>query len=275
MKKKQKKSKIYCISDLHLEFYDNYEQLYEKLEQIMPDADILILAGDIGYPADSRYPIAVDSKINNVGSCEDNLTNLLIRFKKRYQHVIMVMGKHEYYGIKNFDRHSAVSAMEEICAKTDVVLLNNNTVVINGVKFIGTTLWTNAEKHIKYMMADFGKVFKEVKDYNDEFFKCYRWLADCLMDDLGDHTVKRQVVITHHLPTSKLSHAKYDGNLANSGYYVDIIDNLLLDKVKYWFCGHTHQTTTLRHNGVHYVVNPSGYPSEQRATKTQSTVYHI
>jgi hypothetical protein len=42
---------IYCISDIHLEKYNNYMEFVTKT--VFPQADILILAGDIGYPCEN------------------------------------------------------------------------------------------------------------------------------------------------------------------------------------------------------------------------------
>jgi hypothetical protein len=62
------------LSDVHLEFR-------QKLPRVVPKGDILILAGDIGYPFSGLY--------------EEFLRKMTHSFKK----VFLVVGNHEYYNL--------------------------------------------------------------------------------------------------------------------------------------------------------------------------------
>lgn len=262
--------RIYSISDLHLEFYPNHRDLWKVISPFLPNADILILAGDIGI----AYGI----------KGYDEYTSLLLLFKQKYENVILVPGNHEYYKTKKYDIVTVTDTLRKMCDETGVVLLSNNMAKIKDVYFIGTTLWTKAESHIRHFMSDFGKVFPDVPTYNKEFQRCYDWLKKTL--DETHETIQnnrcddRIVVITHHLPSKHLIHEKYSSGLFNSGYYTDILQDLKLDNVDLWLSGHTHESIIYEYEKPNtdiltIGINPVGYPSEPRETKTFISTYTI
>ena len=64
--------RICYISDLHLEFRDEYFDINNE-------ADILILSGDIGNPYEDIY------------------INFLIKISNNFDKIILITGNHEYY----------------------------------------------------------------------------------------------------------------------------------------------------------------------------------
>lgn len=265
--KSNNKLSIYNISDLHLEHYKRVDILYKNLEKIMPDSEVLILAGDIGYP------------LNGYG---DMYRELLRRFKERYKNVILVPGNHEYYQIKNFDRESALNRLRDICHSESCHLLNNGSISISGVKFLGTTLWTKINPKYQSMLdvsnnriIMFKYLFPTIKEANAEFTKSYEWLKNSLEESSND----RQVIITHHVPTYSLQHEKYKHTgsaFTNSLFYSEILDSLDLSKVKYWYCGHTHESGKIKYGNTEIIINPYGINGEvDRKTKISNQVYLI
>jgi predicted phosphohydrolase len=144
----RERCKIYSMSDLHLEFYPNHRDLWKVISPFLPNADILILAGDIG----------ISYGINGY----DEYKSLLLLFKQKYENVILIPGNHEYYKTRKYDIVSVTDTLRNMCSEINVVFLSNNMVKIKDVYFIGTTLWKKAESHIRYFMSDFGKVFPDV-----------------------------------------------------------------------------------------------------------------
>jgi len=101
--------KLHILSDLHTEFAD-----FDPPET---DANMVVLAGDIG-----------------VGSGG-------IQWAERWSPkvpVIYVPGNHEFYGhdIRITDRLQAV-------APDNIHVLNNDVLELDGVRFLGSTLWTD------------------------------------------------------------------------------------------------------------------------------------
>ena len=95
--------KLHILNDLHIEF--------EDFAPPATDADVMILAGDIGVGVDG------------VRWAEERFPN---------QPVIYVPGNHEFY-------HHDLLLIEELKAETPdhIHVLNNDQVVIGGVRFLG------------------------------------------------------------------------------------------------------------------------------------------
>lgn len=159
--------KIAITSDVHLEF--------GALElQNEEGADVLVLSGDILVEQDIRMPDPY-SIMDTSRSMRfyEFLQNAALNFK----HVIYVMGNHEHYhgdfaltgkSIKHFFRHIQ-----------NLHVLENESINIDDVTFIGGTMWTDMNNedpltlyHIKTMMNDFQvvknsarKVYRKVPLY--------------------------------------------------------------------------------------------------------------
>ena len=117
--------KIQLLSDLHLEVHPHYQA------QPAPDAKLLVLAGDIGsYQAGSRL--------------EDTDFGLG-RFSPRHgwpTPVLYVPGNHEYDALE-FDATHA--RLRETCDRLGITWLERAVQMIDGVRFVGTTLWSDFE----------------------------------------------------------------------------------------------------------------------------------
>lgn len=271
--------RIFGISDLHLEFYPSDLAVTKVIQTIkqgsenLPDADVLVLAGDIGDPIDKA----------------DVYLNFLKELKRIYQHIIVVAGNHEHYKVQKFNISSTHDCLKKICDTSEVIFLEKDSVIINRVKFIGTTLWSKADASTMYSLGDFGRVFNDVAQYNEEFKKSHEWLIKELSKesesgydtDSNKKDYDHCVVVTHHLPSRELCHEKFKNyKLLNTAFYTDILDNLPMNHVKYWFCGHTHEAVVKKLKGkddseVTVIVNPVGYPKEPRVTKISHDVYLI
>jgi len=242
---------VYIISDLHLEFGA------DPIQQI-PQADILVLAGDVGNVKD---PIGC---------------NVLSRFFKdvstKAKDVVYVLGNHEYYGC-NYDRDEVIHTIRDICKRFGIHLLHRESEIIQGIEFIGATLWSMISQPACSMLADFpARVFRSRAEYISEFQKDH----DYLMNALASHSQVPRVVVTHHLPTVHLIHPRFAGySELNTAFYTDILSSLNLKGVKLWACGHTHEFVSYTQDDCIFVVNPVGYPGEERRTQTSKDIYNI
>lgn len=123
--------KLHIISDLHLEF--------GGLSLPEVDADVTVLAGDIGV---------------GLQGIEWALQDI-----PYHQPVIYVMGNHEFYGRAMTDLWRKARAK---VAGTHVHLLENEAVEIGGVRFLGSTLWTDFD-----LLGDREAAMKDALDMND------------------------------------------------------------------------------------------------------------
>ena len=106
--------RIQIFSDLHLEFKGN------PFPYISPDADIVVLAGDLA-------PI----RTQRIGE---------IMRTWNWPDVLYIPGNHEYYGCE-IDAGRLELARQ--CRNHGIALLDCTTLDLEGIRFIGATLWTD------------------------------------------------------------------------------------------------------------------------------------
>jgi hypothetical protein len=115
--------KLQLLSDLHLESHPRFHA------EPVPGADMLVLAGDIGsYQQGSRL---TDTDFG------------LGRFSPRNGWpvpVVYVPGNHEY---DNADFDETHDRLRALCDELDILWLERETRVIDGIRFVGTTLWAD------------------------------------------------------------------------------------------------------------------------------------
>jgi predicted phosphodiesterase len=233
--------KLNILSDLHLRF--------EAFERPMNDADVVVLAGDIARPREAA--------------------SWALGFSKP---VLYVAGNHEFYG-SSID--GAAAELERLCRGTRVHVLNDREAVIDGVRFLGSTLWTDFElfgvgerkaaamAEAKRLLRDFsrialrestGAVFTP-EDSTVLFKRHADWLASRLATPHDGPTV----VITHHAPSPRSIHPRFAGSLLNACFVSDLESLLGADRAPLWIHGHTHDSFDYEVKGTRVVCNPHGY----------------
>lgn len=230
--------KILILSDLHLEF--------ASFTPHSAEVDVVILAGDI-WKKDQGIYWARETWPNT--------------------EIIYVAGNHEFYGS---ERNAVIQLLRDAAEDTGVHFLDNDEVVINGIRFLGMTLWTDfllfgLTRQEACMDAgihglnDFSQINEGVSLFTpaDAIRLCntsIRWLKSKLLD--SSYTGKT-VVITHHLP-SMLSVAERYKNDILSACFASNLDGLL-GHSQLWIHGHTHDCFDYTVNGTRVICNPRGY----------------
>jgi Icc-related predicted phosphoesterase len=245
-------------SDLHLEF--------GQLEDIKSDADILLLAGDICVADDVRN----EKKHPGVTTAfSDRFDEFFEMCSAEYEHTYMIMGNHEYYhGV--FQR-----AAEKIRAilPSNVTLLDDEYVDIDGTRLLGTTLWTDCnmgdwatEATLRQKMTDFR--ITKWKDTNSRGHERYRKMIPSdtshmhyqSLQWLGKNMTDNCIVMSHHAPTWASIEAKYaNNNLFNGGYASNLSEFILDHQPKLWIHGHMHDPVDYMVDQTRVVSNPRGY----------------
>ncbi len=237
--------RIRVLSDLHLEFQD----------WVPPPApaDVVVLAGDIH--------VGVEGVI----------------WARRHfadAQVIYVPGNHEFFG---GEMGATLQELRRVAAVHDVQLLDGDAVMIDGVRFLGATLWTDFALYgpdASMIARAFADAQRGMVDYRairladsgllrpqDTLAIHQRqlaWLAQQLAQPFAGATV----VITHHLPHARSVHAKYTGDLLNPAFASDLAA-LVREPVQLWIHGHTHESMDYELNGTRVVCNPRGYLPHQ------------
>jgi len=219
--------KLWILSDLHTEFIDfNWPAKY---------ADVLILAGDI---------------FTNDG------VSFIRQAKEHAEHVLFVPGNHEFYG---YEYHSRLEYLKTLPCH----VLHNKVVEINGVSFAGTTLWTDfnrddwfAKTAARRNINDFYNIKWHNRNFHpDDTVQLNEKAVSFLYNNPTD------VVITHHVPDTFFVNEKWRLNLLNPAF---ANTNIKLDKInpKYWFYGHTHDSSWKVLSNTTFICNPKGYYNE-------------
>lgn len=273
---------VQYISDTHLELRrDKFNLEIEKFHQEGVPT-IMVLAGDIGNPFHYNY-----NKF--IGCCSDN-----------FDFTFVICGNHEYYSGKNKKRtmQETNTKVNDVCARyRNVSFLDmNNQVIINGVKFIGCTLWTETDMFAESVMNDYNNIYIDddqsssslpcnvVKTYDssgrlvkkhylngvashhdnkrllraqDVHHDLHTPMREYLRDQIRDcNDCNGVVVVTHHAPSLKML------DDPTKRYYATDLEHLFQPPVKLWISGHTHSSKSIQINDIPCVSNCFGYPNQ-------------
>ena len=267
--------KIQLVSDLHLEF----EDVNIKNES---GADVLILSGDILVADDLRNQPAdlslADIPDEGHGRARRALRyrDFFLRVSFQFEHVIYIMGNHEHYHGK-FDKSAGI--IRETIGYLNIHnihLLDRDIKEIDGVHFVGGTMWTDCNKgdpmtqyHLEHCMTDFrviriaGENFKKFLPMRTvmEFTKTRDYFKTVIGNLPKDAKI---VVCSHHAPSHLSIHEIYKNDTLMNGGYSSDLSEFILDhpQIKLWTHGHMHNNFDYMIGDTRVVCNPKGYPGE-------------
>ena len=245
--------KIKIFSDIHLDQY-----VAGQYFPHLGTGDTLILAGDIlcarHFKTDGYLHSVYDTFLNDCS--------------KNYDKVLYVKGNHEFYGYNYEGAHKKI--LDNL--PDNFHLLENETIKIGNVIFIGFTFWTDFRKENPLEMMDAQsymndyKVIRITSNYrklntNDtlQFHKDSKQYLLNKLDELKDEEV---FVISHHSPTLQSIAPEYK-NSCNGAYCSDL-DDLILDhpNIKHWVFGHSHTAMDFNIGDCRVINNAVGYPGQ-------------
>jgi predicted phosphodiesterase len=256
--------KIAQCSDIHLEFGS-----YAFTDV---NADVLILGGDTLLSIDFE-PLNL-FQVPKSKRYHDFFKDASTRFKD----VIYIMGNHEHYH-SDFAK-TAEHIRECIAEYKNVHFLDNNSVVIDGVTFIGGTMWTNMNSRnpitiqvMKNKLNDFiaiqnSNVMRRTKvpvyerDENGKIIynekPKYKFITEPSSfspDDAADEFYKfidyltsvveqapdeKFVVCTHHAPSRLSTKPQYLEDFHMNGGYSSSLEEFILDHPQIKVWTHGH-----------------------------------
>ncbi len=256
--------KLHILSDLHVEF--------SPFDPPATAADVVVLAGDI-----------------HMGT--RGIAWARAAFPR--QTVIYLAGNHEFYR-DHWD--ALLPQLRREAARHDVRFLENDQAMIAGVRFLGTSLWTDFDYFgvarrreamaacVDYLAdfrliraagapardaasaADPGAVpgwaqgFLTPGEVRCRHLQSRAWLEAQLNTPWDGPTV----VLTHHLPGAGSVAARFGNDLGNAGF-ASHLDHLM-GRAVLWVHGHTHDSFDYRVAGTRVLCNPRGYPMPDNAT---------
>ena len=260
--------KIQLLSDLHLEVHPHFAP------QPTPGADVLVLAGDIGsYQAGSLLSAMSDEHFG------------LERFANWPVPVIFVPGNHEY-DAQDFD--AAHARLRATCERLGLIWLERESMVLHGVRFVGTTLWSDFDALAEHegssdlarRLRQRDKAFRAANFYlkktggtrdeaaflapavREQGLLCQAWLRETLATPFEGATV----AITHFAPSLRSADPRY-GLVPGTAGFCNALDDCL-EHTPLWLHGHLHTPIDYTVQGVQkngtpwqcrVVANPLGY----------------
>lgn len=275
--------KLHILSDLHI---DSYQRRNLPLGNIPEtDADVIILAGDMSNSSlGMEWAVEQADKINKP--------------------ILYVAGNHEYFeeDVYQFD-----ATLTELSADSSVEYLQMRSVDIQGIRFLGCTLWTDfcfgtEGSHLKYLLPESLEKLPDPEHWSLEkaldfarmSMRDYRAIAartpDTLM--LSPEAVREihlthrtwlqeqlkqvhaegipTVVISHHSVCPKSIAPKYQTYHSNGAFVTDLSEWMhAVWAPKLWIHGHTHDAFDYVEGNTRVVVNPRAYPKETSTTDVQ------
>ena len=233
--------RLNVLSDLHLSF--------GSLPLPENDADVVVLAGDIARPKEA---IAWASG-----------------FAKP---VLYVPGNHEFYG---GSIAGTLAELKRLSAGSSIRVLDDEEATIEGVRFLGSTLWTDfglagegenraaAMREAQRFMRDFSRIRLGESPFTPQasatlFAQHAAWLAARLAQPHPEPTV----VITHHAPARGSIHPRFADSPLNACFVSDAEPLVAMSGASLWIHGHTHDSFDYFVNGTRVLCNPRGYAKD-------------
>jgi hypothetical protein len=256
--------KFQLMSDLHLESHPDYHP------RPAPGADLLVLAGDIGsYQRGSRL-------------ADDDFG--LARVSPRHGWpvpVLYVPGNHEY---DNLDFDATHARLRATCERLGITWLEREELVLQGVRFLGTTLWSDfdalalapgqPEPTLAQLLKARDKAFRAANYYlvkaaaqrhgqpmlaegwREQALVCQAWLKQALARPFDGATV----VVTHFAPSLRSADPRYGLTPGTAGFCNSL--DALMPRAQLWVHGHLHCQHDYLAEGCRVVANTLGYAAK-------------
>lgn len=249
--------KIWIISDLHLGRHE------DDIDLDIPAADVCVCAGDLYQPL--------------LGSLRLLGTRVSARMP-----VVFVAGNHEFYG-DGYDRGRALAHSNPVPM---VHFLDDNSTVIDGVRFVGATLWTDyalyagdlsrkaADVEVANSMETAGRL---INDHNrirvggdgaarywspSDARRVHQRSRAFIEAELARPFEGPTVVVTHHAPHPGSIAREYRESVLNPAFASDLSDVIENGRPELWVHGHVHTACDYRVGDTRVIGNPRGYRHE-------------
>lgn len=250
--------RLHVLSDLHL----------ERGSEPPPagvSSDLVVLAGDIA-----------------AGTAG-------VRWAQRWageRPVLYVTGNHEFYG------HAIpelIGELRDAAAGSSVVVLENDELILDGVRFLGCTLWSDfdldgperrdqAMRFCERVVNDYSQIRLSgtertlaARDTRSLHLDSRRWLAGRLERPHDGPTV----VITHHAPLIRARPEAQVLRAVACAFASDVTELMGAERVALWIYGHTHRAADIEVRGTHVLSNPAGYPHQPVAGYDPARVVEV
>jgi predicted phosphodiesterase len=248
------------ISDLHVETWPNFDWSGQAT------SPCCIVAGDV-----ARDRTILVETLTHLGQCYPG-------------GVFYVDGNEEH---KNYyeDLGESYSELQRQLTKIpNVVYMQDNVVIINGVAILGTNAWwtydfdtaIDTDQSIEYVQHHFNISHLAASHINSVAYHDAAYMINSVRKLQTHSEVSAIVLVTHTVPapwivahdTDLVDTWRFNG-MGNS-YISKAIDEDTEHKIKMWCFGHYHKPVDQQLGGVQYLCNPHGRGN----TEWRQTVFY-
>jgi len=238
--------RILPLSDLHLELWKEFSP---KIDIVVSRPDVVILAGDIHTGAK-----AVEWAAQTFEGIP----------------VLYVHGNHEAYG-KYLD--SVQAEIAEACkAASHVHFLNESELIVDGVRFLGATMWTDfclfgddaretAMRKAEAVIMDYKRI--RLTNNSDrqlraaDTTKMHATQKHWLQMKLAEKFSGKTVVVSHMAPSMLSVAERYADDIVSSAFASNMDE--IVKQADLWVHGHMHNSFDYQLGKCRVVCNPCGY----------------
>ncbi len=251
--------KIQLLSDLHNEFLRSGKDCaghHWSGSITETDADVIVLAGDVDVGTKgAEWAVSESDRLGKP--------------------ILYVPGNHEFY---RYDYYSVKRNIASICDSHNVSFLDAGVFVQDGVRIIGTTLWTDYEVYdcvprdlsmlyINDRLIDHRIIEVNVDDVVTPFtprhaLDIHQRELNWLKAQLNQRFDGKTVVVTHHGPHPVCQHPAFPLSEMSGAFHSDLSELIESSDVAVWAFGHTHANVDEVIDGTRIVSNQAGYPGE-------------
>lgn len=238
------------MSDLHLEFKQAHFDLLSGQQ------DVLIFAGDIGLKAKGgEWALAQARRLETPA--------------------IYVIGNHEFYkgSDSRGDMKSVRADLHDLAETSDGMLavLDNSSVIIKGVRFLGATLWTDfavfgdparAMQTARHELTDYRCIFTGpgyTRALPSDFLVEHHRSREFLLQAAAEPFKGPTVVVTHHAPHRGSIAGRYAQDWLSPAYASDLTEEIETMRPALWIHGHMHLSFRYSVGRTLVLCNPRGY----------------
>lgn len=265
--------RCYYLSDLHLEA--------RQFGMALPKGDVLIIAGDLCH-ARCLDPARTDRySIEQRGRAKRVIDEAL----RKFAHVLLIAGNHEHYD-------GVFEDTAELLRRhlPGVTVLDNEAVEIDGLRFFGSTLWSDLSHHNEAEVTAIRKGMGEyffVKTRGDpdqplaklrpaDTHRAHEIAWARLREAVTAEPHRQTVVVTHHAPSRLGLNPRFAGNGLDPAYASNLDDEITaFDNVPVWVHGHTHIAKTYRIGRTTVRSNALGFAAKGGAAPGFSVKAHF